>query len=97
MTVCVRAMPEGLTALRVCDSTPDLLRCPRYTGPEKPISFGGVPFCTIAIPVAFDGATDVSRASIKPCSIAPIIVGFIVLSRLDKNTTENLSHSPDLP
>ena len=95
MTVCVRAMPEGLTALRICDSPQDIFLRPRYTGPEKPIPFGGVPFCTIAIPVAFDGATDVSRASIMPCSIALIINRFIVLSRLNKNLTENLSHSLD--
>ena len=56
MTVYVRGLPEGLTALRVCDSTPDLLRCPRYTGPEKPISFGGVPFRPAAISVAQCGS-----------------------------------------
>ena len=52
MTICVRAMPEGLTALRGCDSTQNVLLYPRHTGPEKPIPFGGVPFRTITIPVA---------------------------------------------
>ena len=56
MTVCVRAMPEGLTALRVCDSTQHILLRPRHTGPEKPIPFGGVPFHPAAISVAFFGS-----------------------------------------
>ena len=36
--------PISLTALRFRDSPPDVLRRPRYTGPGKPILFGGVPF-----------------------------------------------------
>lgn len=96
MTACVRVIPVGLTALRGCDSTQDILPRPRHTGPEKPIPFGGVPFRTTAIPVAFDGATDVGRASIMPCSIALIIIGFKLLSRLNKKPRVNLALLPDL-
>ena len=56
MTVCVWAMPEGLTALRDCDSTQHVFLRPRHTGPEKPIPFGGVPFRPAAISVAFFGS-----------------------------------------
>ena len=77
--------PDGLTALRSIkrDSPPDLFRRPRHTGPESRYPSAASPF-TPAISVAFPGATDVSRASIMPCSIAPIIIGFMALSRLNK-------------
>ena len=59
--------PISLTALRFRDSPPDVLRRPRYTGPGKPILFGGLPFRPGVARRRF-GATDVNRASIMLCS-----------------------------
>ena len=70
----IRVSPKSLTALRVRDSPTDILRQPRYTGPGKPALFGGVPFHS-GDPRRLFGATDVGRASIMLCSIAPIITG----------------------
>ena len=46
-------------------------------------------------PVAFDGATDVGRASIMPCSIVPIINRFIDLSRVAKFSPGYLVFLPE--
>ena len=73
--------PEGPTALRLRDSPGNVLSRPRSAAPGKARRSSAASPFTPAIPVAFRGATDVCRASIMLCSIAPIIAVRALLSR----------------
>ena len=66
----------GLTALRLRDSPPDILRRPRYTGSGSPILFPAAAPLAPTVPAVFQGATLNIRASIMLCSIACIIARF---------------------